>query len=208
MVWILFACATPKNTIDTYIDDTSVEDTALEDTAIEDTAEDTATEDTAEDSGIVEPPPSGCDALRPDEPHVEPGGVFALSPFRISVGFGGRLDIIHEENPQHMVFQTPQNWLNLFQTELHVEEAQGSFSIEEDTLSQCLTPYVSNIWEGEDALWLDVAFQDCEGVTAEVFMCPTSDRRLIFQITSNQTEHNQIDLHLISNQSEKIYVMG
>lgn len=141
-------------------------------------------------------------------------GTFDLGAFEVKVDGQGRPDVSHALAAGRSIFAAPSTggWLALAQTELHVEEHQGSFSVDEDVLSACHDTRLDEIRFDGTTLVLRGGYDDgtsvCDAAAFEVQLCEVSEGHLAFRARSVSTGFDRITLRVASEQDERVYGMG
>jgi alpha-glucosidase len=199
---LLSGCADKAQTPTDTADPVEIDDT---DTPPVDDTGDTDTD--TDDTGDTEPMPSGCEAERPVDSSADLAGSYPLSRFVVTLSKDGALTIVHEDNPDHRVFDTPADgaWLYAGTAALSVEEHQGSFDVDEGITETCTGMRLQQVAFGEESLWIDGGFSDC-ALTFTARLCEAGEGRLAVRVDAEGADF--ISLRPAAEADEMFFGMG
>ncbi|MDG1484575.1 MAG: alpha-glucosidase [Myxococcota bacterium] len=160
-----------------------------------------------DDTGTVEPAPSGCDAERPQDDTEDFAGQYAIDRFTVTLSAAGALSVTHDDDTPRVLFEPPADgaWLHAGSAEMTAEEHQGSFDIDEGITSRCAGLSLTQVAYGEASLWIDGGFSDCD-LTFTARLCQVGEGRLSVQIESPDADY--LTLRPASDADEMIFGMG
>jgi alpha-glucosidase len=135
-----------------------------------------------------------------------------LGGFSVQVRSDGRVDVTHARSGDRSLFASPRSGpvFAASRTDLHVEENQGSFFVDENVVETCSEPVYRDAFVDASGVVLQGSFADeaCAGVTFEWQLCELAEGQLGLGLTTDDPTLDLLDLRVQSRLEEKIFGMG